>query len=75
MFTPEAISRKTFRTLTKEKATPAREIKRKKCLNFALLEENVSVPVSWEGNTEEHSMCVGDCVGSDRDRFSAKGVL
>ena len=76
MFTPAAISGKTFRRLTKEKATLAREIeKRKNCLNFAWLEENVSVPVSWEGKTEEHSVCVGDCIDSDRDRFSTKGVL
>ena len=48
----------------------------KNCLNFAWLEENVSVPVSWEGKTEEeYSMCVGDCIDSDRDRFSAKGVF
>ena len=75
-FTPEAISRKTFRRLTKEKATLAREIdKGKNCWNFAWLEENVSVLVSWDGKTEEHSMCVGDCIDSDRDRLSAKGVL
>ena len=75
MFTPEVISRKTFRRLTKEKTTRTREIeKMKNCLNFARLEENVSIPVSWEGKTE-HSMCAGNCTDSDRDRFSAKGVL
>ena len=47
----------------------------KNYLNFAWLEENISVPVSWEGKTKEHSMCVGDCIDSERDRFSAKGVL
>ena len=35
----------------------------------------ITVPVSWEGKTEEHSMCVGDCIDSDRDRFTAKGVV
>ena len=65
--TDATISRKTFRRLTEEKATLAREIEeRKYCLNFAGLEENVSVPLSWEGKTEEHSMCVGDCIDSDR---------
>ena len=76
VFTPEAISQKTFRRLTKENAVFAREIdKGKNCWNFAWLEENVSVPVSWERNPKEHSMCVGDCINSDRDRFTAKGVL
>ena len=55
MFTPEAISGKMFRRLTREKATPARETEKiKNCLNFAWLEETVSVLVSWEGKTEEH---------------------
>ena len=25
--------------------------------------------------TEEHLMCVGDCIDSDTDRFTAKGIL
>ena len=37
-------------------------------------EEYVSVPVSWEGKTDEHSMCVGDCIDSDILRFYTKGV-
>ena len=32
----------------------------------------MSVSVSWEGKTEEHSVWVGDCIDSDRDRFTAK---
>ena len=64
MFTHEAISGKTFRRLTKEKATLAREIdKRKNCWNFAWLEEDASVPVSWK-RIHEHSMYVGDCIDS-----------
>ena len=65
IFTPEAINRKMFRRLTEEKLN----FFFYNSLNFARLEENVSVPVSWEGKTEEHSMCVGDCIDS------AKGVL
>ena len=66
MFTPEAISRKTFRRLTKQKATLARETERgKNCWNYAWFEENVSVPVSWEGKHEEHSMCVSESIDSD----------
>ena len=50
VFTPEAISGKTFRRFTKEKATIAKQIdKWKNCLNFAWLEENVSLLVYWEG--------------------------
>ena len=76
VFTPEAIKSKTFQRFIKENATLTREIEEmKNCWNFAWLEENVSVPVSWEGKTEEHSTCVGDCIDSDRDRFTAKGVL
>ena len=45
------------------------------CWNFAWLEESVSVQVSLEQKTEEYSMCVGDCIDSDRDRFTMKGVL
>ena len=67
---------KNVRRLTKEKATLARELDEvKNCWNFAWLEENVLVPVCWEGKPEEHSTCVGDCIDSERDRFTAKGVL
>ena len=60
---------------TKENSTLAREIeKSKNCLIFAWLEENVSAPVSLERKSEERSMCVGDCIDSDRDRFSAKSA-
>ena len=63
VFTLEAISRKTVRRLTKEKAILVREIdKGKNCWNFARLEENVSVPVSWDGKTKE----------CRTDRFTAK---
>ena len=76
VFTPETISGKKFQRLTKEKASVAREIdKGKTCLNFAWLKENVSVLISWEGKTEEHSMCVGNCIDSDSVWFSAKGAL
>ena len=62
--TPEAISRKTLRRLTKEKATLARETeKMKKCLNFLWLEENVSVPVSWEGKPK-NTQCVSAIAGT-----------
>ena len=75
-FTPQAMGGKTFRRLTKEKATITGEIdKGKNCWNFTWLEENVLVPVSWERKPEEHSLCVGDCIDPDRDRFTAKGVL
>ena len=64
-----------FRTLTEEKATATRDIdKGKNCWNFAQLEENVLAPVSLEGKSEEHSMCVSDCIDSDRDWFTMKGV-
>ena len=43
--------------------------------NFVWLEENVSVPISLEGKIKEHSMCVGDCINSDSDRFTEKGEL
>ena len=76
VFTPEAISGKTFRTLTKEKATLASEIdKGKNCWNFLWLEENVLVPVSWERKPEEHPVCFGDCIDSARDRLTTKGIL
>ena len=71
MFTPEAISGKRFRRLTKEKATLERQIdKGKNCWNFAWLEENVLVPVLFcflERNPEEHPVCIDDCIDSDRD--------
>ena len=73
VFIGEAVSRKTFRRLTKEKNTLARKIdKGKNCWNFALLEENVSVPISWIRKREGHSMCVGDCIDSDRVDLSRK---
>ena len=76
VLTAEVISWKPFRRLAKEKAPLAREIdKGKECWNFAWLKENVSVPVSWEGKTKEHSMLVGDCIDSDRDQFTVKGIL
>ena len=76
VFTPEAINQKMFGRLIKEKGTLAREVdKVKNCWNFAWLKENVSVPLSWEEKSEEHSMRVGDCIDSDRHQFPAKGVL
>ena len=33
--------------------------------------KNVSVLVSWEEKREVHSLCVGDCLDSDRDRLRA----
>ena len=50
VFTCEVSSRKTFRRLISEKNTLTRKTgKGEDCWNFAWLEENVLVPVSWEG--------------------------
>ena len=43
VFTPEAVSRKTLQSYPYK-----RNRKREKLSNFAWLDENVSVPVSWE---------------------------
>ena len=55
-----------FPRLTKEKVTLAREIDQEKNVknswNFAWLEENVSVLVSWKRKTVEHSVRVGNYI-------------
>ena len=72
---PKVISWKKVWRLTKEKATLTREIdKGENCWNFMWLKENTLVRVSREAKTDERSMCVGDCIDYDKDRFSVKGV-
>ena len=29
----------------------------------------------WEGECKERSMCLADCIDSERDRFTIKGAL
>ena len=53
-----------------KKKLPSQEtlIKGRDCWNFAWLEENVLIPVSCEGKTEEHSVCVGESIEIDLPR-------
>ena len=67
-----------FRRLTKEKANLAREID--EGINFgtshASKKEKKKCQFQFgEGKTKEHSMCVGDCIDSGRDRFTSESVL
>ena len=56
--TPEAINGKTFRRLTKVKATIARETEKgKNCRNFAWLDENETVHVLGK-EKQKNSQCV-----------------
>ena len=75
VFTPEVVSWKTFRRLTKEKATLTRENDKGKTVGTSHSSKKMyQFRFLGERKTEECSMCVGDYIDSDRDQFTVKGV-